>query len=639
MECTNNINVSKYYICVATVVLILCLVISPVTRAEIDCGGLAAMGCCCEGTVGNVDCSFDNIVDISDLTRMIDYLFISNAPLQNRDEANIDLDPSGMIDIYDLTLLISHLFIDGQPLPNCPGPYNTPPDTRITNSLSVSFSTFIDGTDHNNQYLGVPLSWEGIDLVDHTYDNPTFEFEWRLYGPYPSYGYDSWLGGRGPDTTWENLYDQFIKAVYLRNTGEVITIGEGNSFEICDTLPDIYNPGQLLISCDNILVDTIKSANSHGYLDTIFDINSFDFQNNPLYNKIAVSSSNVGSKWTTALSHTIYDAFNDYPTDTTSQMHFIFWIRSNDPADPTLFDPTPAFNHFTIIKPMHERDIGIVNIEIGYHVNSSYEDSTRAYWARTIQAWEAGTGIDINYDADDDYIMAVNSQGFQFDLQQMLSYKSLIFINDNPFPGAMGSPQFVSELFRTINIGVPVWMTGRAQVIGGEAAGNMFDWGTIPLITRTGLEELFGISNIVYSGWEFQIYYNANRIEDFVGATATNPSEWPDLAIDTALLHQRYMWQDHYPWVDTIAALPEVNWLEPTGGAEVLYNYKSLYGADHFLPHPFYNFEGKAVAIRKQTALTRTSYWLFTPYALEESTMQTAVDSMLNYLWDGRPAE
>jgi len=73
---------------------------------------------CCIGLRGNVDCSGDDIVDISDLTALIDNLFISLAPLCCEAEANTD--GAGPVDISDLTVLIDNLFISLAPLISCP---------------------------------------------------------------------------------------------------------------------------------------------------------------------------------------------------------------------------------------------------------------------------------------------------------------------------------------------------------------------------------------------------------------------------------------------------------------------------------------------------------------------------------------
>ena len=65
---------------------------------------------CCMGLLrGNVDYDQDDICDGGDLTRLIDYLFISFEPLPCPAEANIAADPDDLVDVGDLTALISNL--------------------------------------------------------------------------------------------------------------------------------------------------------------------------------------------------------------------------------------------------------------------------------------------------------------------------------------------------------------------------------------------------------------------------------------------------------------------------------------------------------------------------------------------------
>lgn len=66
---------------------------------------------CCVGRAGNVDMDPNDIIDIADMTVLIDHLFISLAPLECPEEANIDGDPNGVIELADLSFLIDHLFI------------------------------------------------------------------------------------------------------------------------------------------------------------------------------------------------------------------------------------------------------------------------------------------------------------------------------------------------------------------------------------------------------------------------------------------------------------------------------------------------------------------------------------------------
>lgn len=81
-------------------------------------------GTCCEPpTRGNVDGSIDGDVTLSDLTVMIDFLFISLTPLDCWEEGNVDEGlPEGptSVTLSDLTVLIDNLFISLSPLPPCP---------------------------------------------------------------------------------------------------------------------------------------------------------------------------------------------------------------------------------------------------------------------------------------------------------------------------------------------------------------------------------------------------------------------------------------------------------------------------------------------------------------------------------------
>jgi|GEM_PF-532030 len=82
--------------------------------------GDACEGCCLFAT-GNVDCDTSETTDISDLTALIDHLFISLNPLCCAGKANVDGNPSQSVDISDLTALIDHLFITLLPTSPCGG--------------------------------------------------------------------------------------------------------------------------------------------------------------------------------------------------------------------------------------------------------------------------------------------------------------------------------------------------------------------------------------------------------------------------------------------------------------------------------------------------------------------------------------
>jgi hypothetical protein len=73
---------------------------------------------CCAGYKGNIDCSPDDLVTMSDFNVLVDHLFATLAPLCCPAEA--DLDSDGGVGMGDLSILIDHLFISFNALPACP---------------------------------------------------------------------------------------------------------------------------------------------------------------------------------------------------------------------------------------------------------------------------------------------------------------------------------------------------------------------------------------------------------------------------------------------------------------------------------------------------------------------------------------
>ncbi|MBN1213789.1 MAG: right-handed parallel beta-helix repeat-containing protein [candidate division Zixibacteria bacterium] len=74
---------------------------------------------CCIGVTGNTDCSELEEPDISDITRLIDYLYISHNPLCCLEEADVNVS-GGEPDISDITALIDNLYLSHKVLPDCP---------------------------------------------------------------------------------------------------------------------------------------------------------------------------------------------------------------------------------------------------------------------------------------------------------------------------------------------------------------------------------------------------------------------------------------------------------------------------------------------------------------------------------------
>lgn len=81
--------------------------------------GTAVPDGCCVGMSGNVDSDQAEIVDIGDLTALIDFLFISFTEPECMEEANVDGSVDGIVDIGDLTALIDYLFISFTPPAEC----------------------------------------------------------------------------------------------------------------------------------------------------------------------------------------------------------------------------------------------------------------------------------------------------------------------------------------------------------------------------------------------------------------------------------------------------------------------------------------------------------------------------------------
>jgi len=79
---------------------------------------MCLMEICCVGGRGNVNCSDEEEPDISDITRLIDYLYITHSPLCCPEEADTN-DSGGEPDISDITRLIDFLYISHAPMASC----------------------------------------------------------------------------------------------------------------------------------------------------------------------------------------------------------------------------------------------------------------------------------------------------------------------------------------------------------------------------------------------------------------------------------------------------------------------------------------------------------------------------------------
>ncbi|MEE8576662.1 MAG: hypothetical protein V3T31_05350, partial [candidate division Zixibacteria bacterium] len=74
---------------------------------------------CCVGLTGDLSGTNNDTPDISDLTALINHLFVTLDALDCKAEANTNGDPACSIDISDLTALINHLFVTFEQLSPC----------------------------------------------------------------------------------------------------------------------------------------------------------------------------------------------------------------------------------------------------------------------------------------------------------------------------------------------------------------------------------------------------------------------------------------------------------------------------------------------------------------------------------------
>ena len=85
-------------------------------QEDFDGDGVGDACCCLPPTVGDVDQS--GVVDITDISIMVDNQFLTLTPLDCLQEGDMDL--SGGVDITDISILIDNQFLTLTPLPPCP---------------------------------------------------------------------------------------------------------------------------------------------------------------------------------------------------------------------------------------------------------------------------------------------------------------------------------------------------------------------------------------------------------------------------------------------------------------------------------------------------------------------------------------
>jgi hypothetical protein len=610
---------------VAAIGLALLLAFGSTIRADEGAQQQAPEGCYCVGTVGNVDCDYLDEISLRDLITLIDHLYISHRRLPNLAEANIDGDPAGEITLGDIMMLVDYLFISDRTLvlPDCPKPANNPPHTRIIDFDANAL--YINSIEPHSDLTGIRIRWEGDDIADYPYDPPPIEFEWKLLGPYS-------------ETEYSNLLSIFRKKVFITKDCRVLQSGQ---FVVCDTN---WLPGGIrFVACDTILVDTLTGSNIYGTLDTLLMVFDTAFTNSS-YNLLASSSEEEGDQWSTDTRDSLYNVYRHHPADTTQVSRFIFAVRSRDERlDP---DPTPAWRSFTVIDPQHERGVVVISWNFTSDENSAILSKMTAYWTEAVNNWITQTGRTgvVEYDPVLDFKRASQySQNFTM-LQLILKYKVAVCVQDAEVSATWSAQGSTAQSVMVgLQTGTNVWVAARVP-LGNYPTGFHFD------STRASqaYQYFFGVSDYFFPGWSSGFYTTSDgdglglpRTEDFIGTISVDEDHWPALSVDTALLHSCYKWEGsidppqfpYRPFLPELGALPQVGWCRRTQYTELIYSYKSMYGPVHPMD-PKLSFEGAPVMHRLDRGSFRTVHSLFTPLALEASTAQVMVDSVLNWLYD-----
>jgi hypothetical protein len=604
--------------------LAVCLTLGAPTMGE-ESSRSEPEGCYCVGTVGNVDCDYRDEISLNDIMMLVDHLFISGRRLPNPDEANVDGDPAGEISLNDIMTLVDYLYISDRTrvLPNCPLPLNHTPQTRIVDFLDAAL--YINSTEPYSSATGIRIHWEGDDIADHPYDPLPLEFEWKLLGPYT-------------ESEYANIISAFRRRVFITTDGQLLISGQ---FVACDTawLPG----GTRVIFCDTILVDTLTGSNIYGTIDTLLMVFDTAFTNSK-YNLQVSSSEDEGDQWTADVYDSLYNVYWYHPADTTQVLRFIFAVRSRDERlDP---DPTPAWRSFQVIEPRRERDLVVISWSNLADENAARLTNMSAYWAQAVSNWIAGTGRtgDVDYDPTLDFLRAANYSQNNTMLQLVLKYKVAVCVQDAEVSGAWSAQgQAAQNVMVGLQTGTNVWLAARAP-IGNLPTGSQFD----TVYASEAYRYFFGVQSYVFPGWSSGFYTTQDgdslglpRTEDFIGTFSADEELWPVLSVDTALLHANYAWAGTItppafpfrPFLPAIGALPQVGYCMRSDDTELIYTYRSKYGPVHPM-FSWLSFEGRPVMHRLDRGYFRTVHSLFTPLALEATTAQVMVDSVLNWLYD-----
>jgi len=534
---------------------------------------------------------------------------------------------------------------------------DNPPETRIIGFIDGSVFINAAVPTYGGSNTGVRMRWQGTDVLDYPTQPPPFEYEWRVYGPYT-------------DSVFDEMMATYIVPVFVTNDAQVFRFGEPSTDSIissieCDTLTGLcdtfwipfqpsyivcdsaYVDGELVESCDTIQIDTIQGSNAYGTLDTLLRFFDDDFVGSE-YDRIAAQSDNgFGSEWVTATQDSIFNVFKDYPSASTQKQKFLFWVRCRD--DALVPDLTPDFVSFDVVDPRYERDILVIDMGRPASVNRINAAYPKKYWQETVQLLQdENPDFELEFDSLYDYLPASQNLQNTEVLSKILGHKVMVLFSDDVQTGVLTtqSSQFINWIYTGLESGVGGYLAARCPI---GPLGSGYGEGALPAEVSMALPNLqrymfyFGTEYTVLSGWSYYALLpfitgdSAIRIEDFKGTWSLNTSLWPDLSIDTALLHANYRWSGPggpYEWKPELGALPEVNWAVRTFQTTPMYLYRSLYGAEHPLG-AWRNYDGRPVMHRLNRGTFRTMHALFTPYTMEQTTMRQTLYRIFAWLYEG----
>ncbi len=523
---------------------------------------------------------------------------------------------------------------------------DSPPNTFISKFGDVSFIN----SKTPGVITGVYLDWRALDPDYPGNENvPPFDFQWRLYGPFDDYVEDD----NGDQIL--SFYDKYLSTVYITPTQRVFYTGD--SIEVCDTSAQDSS-----ITCSTYVVgvDEFPIGALPGTFSQILDVDKIDAENDPAFNKLVDSSDG----WTNDSSLTMFDVYKNYVPpvggDTTVEMSYVFWVKSRD--DALVEDLVPDYESFKVINPRFERDVVVMDFNpTGYNapMNSPVLDRenpegkalvSREFWKSVVDNWGEkkfpGEWDDSRFDIElqasgvaRDYLFVSSPP-----IVSMLKHKVVILYYDEIF----GFSSSLDNVYDAIDAGVNVWLCMRNSIGGSYASEDFLD-----RVSVSGdYSKYFAVNLTNFSNWGNFAQKRGIYIQDFVGAISDDKlGGWPNLPLDTALLHKNYMWKSSVGiiWVPEHPAMPEVNWMgfiqkypiafENSIGyvyAEPVYLYNSKLNqdrAEYGFPYMM-EYQGSPVGHLVDGPYFKTVHFSFTPLALQPDSFKIASDRVLNYLYE-----